>query len=179
MDSISNGVVLIIGAGGVGGVTAHKCAQNADVFTSIHLASRSSLKPAAIQADIKARYGVDITTHAVDAEDVDEVVALIEKVHPRVVINVALPYQNLAIMDACLESGVHYIDTAIYEPRSEVKYEYRWQLAHKELYAERGITAVLGAGFDPGVTNMYCASASPAKSSRGAGASTRTSRRRR
>ncbi len=149
--------VLIIGAGGVGSVTAHKCAMNADVFTKIHLASRTIGKPNTIKADIKRRWGVDITTHAVDADKAKEVAALIRKTKPAVVINVALPYQDLAIMDACLETGVHYIDTANYEPKDEAHFEYSWQWAYQSRFKKRGIMAVLGAGFDPGVTNAYCA----------------------
>jgi saccharopine dehydrogenase (NAD+, L-lysine forming) len=149
--------VLIIGAGGVGSVTAHKCAMNSAIFSDIHLASRTLAKPNAIKADIKKRHGVDITTHAVDADKSEEIVALIQKVQPKLVINVALPYQDLAIMDACLETRVHYIDTANYEPRDKAHFEYSWQWAYQERFKKAGIMAVLGAGFDPGVTNAYCA----------------------
>lgn len=149
--------VLIIGAGGVGSVTAHKCAMNSDVFKKIHLASRTIEKPNAIKKDIKKRWGVNIYTHAVDADKAKEVAALIRKTKPAVVINVALPYQDLAIMDACLAERVHYIDTANYEPRDEAHFEYSWQWAYKNKFKKRGIMAVLGAGFDPGVTNAYCA----------------------
>ncbi|MBI2612909.1 saccharopine dehydrogenase family protein [Candidatus Kaiserbacteria bacterium] len=149
--------VLIIGAGGVGSVTAHKCAMNADVFTKIHLASRTIGKPNAIKKDIKKRWGIDIQTHTVDADKAKEVAALIRKTKPAVVINVALPYQDLVIMDACLSTGVHYIDTANYEPRDEAHFEYSWQWAYKDKFKKKGIMAVLGAGFDPGVTNAYCA----------------------
>ncbi len=152
-----NGTILIIGAGGVGSVVAHKCAQNSDVFNNIHLASRSLEKPNAIAADIKKRWKVDVKTHAVDADNVPETVALIKKVKPDVLINVALPYQDLHIMDACLETGVHYIDTANYEPIDEAHFEYKWQWAYQDKFKKKGIMAVLGAGFDPGVTNMYCA----------------------
>jgi len=151
------GTVLIIGAGGVGAVTAHKCAMNKDVFKKIHLASRSIGKPNAIKKDIKKRWGVNIETHTVDADYAKKVAALIKKVKPEVVINVALPYQDLAIMDACLETRVHYIDTANYEPKDEAHFEYSWQWAYKKKYEKAGIMAVLGAGFDPGVTNAYCA----------------------
>lgn len=151
------GTVLIIGAGGVGAVTAHKCAMNKDVFKKIHLASRSIAKPNAIKKDIKKRWGVNIETHVVDADYAKKVAALIKKVKPEVVINVALPYQDLAIMDACLETKVHYIDTANYEPKDEAHFEYSWQWAYKKKYEKAGIMAVLGAGFDPGVTNAYCA----------------------
>lgn len=149
--------VLIIGAGGVGSVTAHKAAMNADVFTKIHLASRSIAKPNAIKRDIKKRWGVNIQTHFVDADKAKYVAALIRKTKPDVVINVALPYQDLAIMDACLLTKVHYIDTANYEPRDEAHFEYSWQWAYQKRFKKAGIMAVLGAGFDPGVTNAYCA----------------------
>ncbi len=149
--------VLIIGAGGVGSVAAHKCAINKDVFSEIHLASRSIAKPNAIKADVKKRWGVDIHTHVVDADNVPETVALIKKTDAEIVINLALPYQDLTIMDACLETGVHYIDTANYEPKDEAHFEYSWQWAYQDRFKKRGIMAVLGAGFDPGVTNAYCA----------------------
>ncbi len=154
---MNTGTILIIGAGGVGSVVAHKCARNSDVFKKIHLASRSLDKPNAIKADIKRRWGVEIETHAVDADKVPETAALIDKVKPDVLINVALPYQDLTIMDACLEAGVHYIDTANYEPLDEAHFEYSWQWAYQDRFKQKGIMAVLGAGFDPGVSNMYCA----------------------
>ncbi len=153
----NTGCVLIIGAGGVGSVVAHKCAQNKDVFTKIHLASRSIGKPNAIKKDIKKRWGVSITTHIVDADKSKQVAALIRKIKPALVINVALPYQDLAIMDACLATGVHYVDTANYEPRDKAKFEYKWQWAYQNKFKKKGIMAVLGAGFDPGVSNAYCA----------------------
>ncbi len=149
--------VLIIGAGGVGSVTAHKCAMNSDVFTKIHLASRTIGKPNAIKRDIRKRWNVDISTHTVNADSAKEVAALIRKTKPAIVINVALPYQDLAIMDACLATKVHYIDTANYEPRDEAHFEYSWQWAYQSRFKKAGIMAVLGAGFDPGVTNAYCA----------------------
>jgi saccharopine dehydrogenase (NAD+, L-lysine-forming) len=151
------GTVLIIGAGGVGHVTAHKCAMNSKVFKKIHLASRTIGKPNAIKKDIKKRWGVAIQTHVVDADKAKEVIALIKKTKPEVVINVALPYQDLAIMDGCLATGVHYIDTANYEPIDEAHFEYSWQWAYQLRFKKRGIMAVLGAGFDPGVTNAYIA----------------------
>ena len=154
---MTNGTILIIGAGGVGAVVTHKCAQNADVFTKIHLASRSIAKPDAIKKDVKKRSGVTITTHTVDADKPKEVAALIRKVKPALVLNVALPYQDLTIMDACLMTGVHYIDTANYEPLDKAEFEYSWQWAYKKRFKDAGIMAILGAGFDPGVTNMYCA----------------------
>ncbi len=154
---MNTGTVLIIGAGGVGSVVAHKCALNPGIFRKIHLASRSLEKPNAIKADVKRRWGVDIETHAVDADKVPEVVSLINKVKPDVIINVALPYQDLTIMDACLETDVHYIDTANYEPPDEAHFEYSWQWAYQDKFKKKGIMAILGAGFDPGVSNMYCA----------------------
>ena len=156
-DLASKGTVLIIGAGGVGHVTVHKCAMNPQVFKKIHLASRSIMKPNAIKVDVKKRWGVDIETHVVDADKASEVADLIRKTKPEVVINVALPYQDLAIMDGCLETKVHYIDTANYEPKDEAHFEYSWQWAYQKRYKEAGIMAVLGAGFDPGVTNAFCA----------------------
>lgn len=154
---MEKGTVLIIGAGGVGHVSAHKCARNKDVFKKIHLASRTIGKPNAIKKDVKKRWGVNITTHVVDADKSKDVIALIKKTKPEVVINVALPYQDLAIMDACLATKVHYIDTANYEPKDEAHFEYSWQWAYQKRYKDAGIMAVLGAGFDPGVTNAYIA----------------------
>ena len=154
---MSSGTILIIGAGGVGSVVVHKCAQNSQVFKDIHLASRTIGKPNAVAADVKKRWKVNVTTHAVDADNVPQLTALIKKIKPEVVLNVALPYQDLHIMDACLEAGVHYIDTANYEPLDEAKFEYSWQWAYQDRFKKKGIMAVLGAGFDPGNTNMYCA----------------------
>ncbi len=158
MRGVNNkGTVLIIGAGGVGSVTAHKCAMNTKVFTKIHLASRSIEKPNAIKKSIKKRFGVTIQTHVVDADKVKQVVALIKKVKPEVVINVALPYQDLVIMEACLQTKVHYIDTANYEPKDKAHFEYKQQWALDKKFKKAGVMAVLGAGFDPGVSNAYCA----------------------
>ena len=135
----------------------HKCAQAKEVFTEIHLASRTKSKCDAIAASVKQRYGVNIETSAVDADNVSELVALINKVKPVMVINVALPYQDLTIMDACLECNVHYLDTANYEPLDVAKFEYKWQWAYQEKFKEKGLMALLGSGFDPGVTNVFCA----------------------
>lgn len=156
-EASTKGTVLIIGAGGVGSVTAHKCAMNKDVFKKIHLASRTIGKPEAIKKSVKKRAGVTIETHTVDAYNLRQLVALIKKVKPEVVINVALPYQDLVIMEACLQAGVHYIDTANYEPLDKAHFEYRQQWAFDKKYKKAGIMAVLGAGFDPGVSNAYCA----------------------
>ncbi|MEH0155851.1 saccharopine dehydrogenase family protein [Limibacter armeniacum] len=147
--------VLIIGAGGVGNVVAHKCAMVPEVFEEITLASRTVSKCEAIAAEVKKRTGRDIATHQVDADNVPELVALINNVKPDLVINVALPYQDLPIMDACLETKVHYLDTANYEPKDEAKFEYSWQWAYQDKFKEAGITAILGCGFDPGVTGVY------------------------
>ncbi|MBB5211333.1 saccharopine dehydrogenase family protein [Microbulbifer hydrolyticus] len=145
--------VLIVGAGGVGQVVAHKCAQVEEVFENITLASRTKSKCDKI-ADMLSR---KIDTAEVDADNVSEMVALIEKVKPDMVINVALPYQDLHIMDACLETGVHYLDTANYEPPEEAKFEYKWQWAYQEKFEKAGLMALLGSGFDPGVTSVFTA----------------------
>lgn len=149
--------VLIIGAGGVGSVVAHKCAQLSDIFTDITLASRTVSKCEDIAASVKERTGVTIKTAAVDADNVAATVALIKEVNPSLLINVALPYQDLPLMDACLEAGIHYLDTANYEPPEEAKFEYKWQWAYQEKFEKAGIKALLGSGFDPGVTNVYTA----------------------
>ena len=149
--------ILIIGAGGVGSVVAHKCAQAADVFTEIMLASRTKARCDAIAADVKTRTGQTIETAQVDADNVPELVALIKSWKPELVLNIALPYQDLHIMDACLECGVHYLDTANYEPPNVAKFEYKWQWAYQERFRDAGLMALLGSGFDPGVTNVFCA----------------------
>ncbi len=151
------GKVLIIGAGGVGTVVAHKVAQNNDVFTEIMLASRTKSKCDAIAKDLLERYGVEAQTAQVDADNVPELVALFNSFKPELVINVALPYQDLTIMDACLEAGCNYLDTANYEPKDEAHFEYSWQWAYKERFEKAGLTAILGCGFDPGVTSVYTA----------------------
>lgn len=146
--------VLIIGAGGVGTVVAHKCAQNPDVFNEIVLASRTKVKC----DDIAKAIGKDnIVTDCVDADSVPQLVELFKKHQPDIVINVALPYQDLTIMDACLECGVNYLDTANYEPLDEAKYQYSWQWAYKDCFEKAGLTAILGCGFDPGVSGVYTA----------------------
>jgi saccharopine dehydrogenase (NAD+, L-lysine forming) len=152
-----NGTILIIGAGGVAAVAIHKCAMNSDVFTNIHVATRTKAKADAIAKDVKKRWSKKVTTHQVDADKVPQLVALIKKVKPYLVLNLALPYQDLTIMDACLKTKVHYIDTANYEPKDEAKFEYKLQWAKHAQFKKAGLMAVLGAGFDPGVTNMYCA----------------------
>lgn len=149
------GKVLIIGAGGVGRVVAHKCAQNPNVFKEICLASRTVEKCRQIAAELPR----PIETARVDADNVPELVALIEKFQPDLVINVALPYQDLTIMDACLATGTHYLDTANYEPRDEARFCYKWQWDYRERFEKAGLMALLGCGFDPGVTNIFCAHA--------------------
>lgn len=153
------GKILIIGAGGVGTVVANKVAQNKDVFTDIMLASRTKSKCDTIAQDVKERTGVSIETAKVDADNVPELVELFNTFKPELVINVALPYQDLTIMDACLEAGVNYLDTANYEPLDEAKYEYSWQWAYHDKFKEAGLTAILGCGFDPGVTSIFTAHA--------------------
>ena len=148
---------MIIGAGGVATVAAHKCAQVPEVFKEILVASRTYSKCEAIRDTIKKRYGKNIQTAQVDADNVPELVALIKRFRPQIVLNLALPYQDLHIMDACLETGVHYIDTANYEPLDEAHFEYSWQWSYRERFKEKGIMAVLGSGFDPGVTNVFTA----------------------
>ena len=145
--------VLIIGAGGVGQVVTHKCAQRRDIFSEITLASRTKSKCDAIAAQIDG----PIKTMQVDADNVPELVALIQAEKPQLVLNVALPYQDLTIMDACLATGVDYLDTANYEPLDTAKFEYSWQWAYQERFKAAGIMALLGSGFDPGVTNVYTA----------------------
>lgn len=148
------GKVLIIGAGGVGTVVANKVAKNSDVFTEIMLASRTKSKCDAIAQAIG---GDKIKTAQVDADNVEDLKALFNSFKPELVINVALPYQDLTIMDACLACGVNYLDTANYEPKDEAKYEYKWQWEYQDRFKEAGLTAILGCGFDPGVTSVYTA----------------------
>ena len=148
------GRVLIIGAGGVGTVVAHKMAALPDVFHKVMLASRTKSKCDAIAKKIGENR---IQTAAVDADKVPELVKLIHSFNPDIVVNVALPYQDLSIMDACLETGVAYLDTANYEPREEAKFEYKWQWAYQDKFKKAGLTAILGCGFDPGVTNIFTA----------------------
>lgn len=147
--------VLVIGAGGVGSVAVHKMAMNPDIFTDIHLASRTVSKCDAIAESVKQRTGVSISTYAIDADDVEATSALIRKIGPKLVVNLALPYQDLAIMDACLATGTHYMDTANYEPKDVAKFEYHWQWAYQEKFEKAGLMALLGSGFDPGVTSVF------------------------
>ena len=146
--------VVIIGCGGVGTVVAHKCAQNHDVFSKIIIASRTQSKCDAVARVINKPW---VSTDRVDADNVDDVVALFERHKPDLVINVALPYQDLTIMDACLRAGVNYLDTANYEPKDEAHFEYSWQWAYRERFEKAGLTAILGCGFDPGVSGVFTA----------------------
>lgn len=147
--------VLVIGAGGVGSVCVHKMAMNSDIFTGIALASRTKAKCDAIADSVKQRTGVDVATYQIDADDVAATTALINEVKPVLVVNLALPYQDLHIMDACLAAGVNYMDTANYEPIDEAKFEYKWQWAYQDKFKAAGLTALLGSGFDPGVTSVF------------------------
>ena len=148
----------MIGAGGVATVAAFKIAQNADVFTEFMIASRRKAKCDKIVEDIhKAGYKLDIKTAQVDADDVEQLKTLFNDYKPELVINLALPYQDLTIMDACLACGCSYLDTANYEPKDEAHFEYSWQWAYRERFEQAGLTAILGCGFDPGVTSIYTA----------------------
>ena len=148
------GKVIIIGAGGVATVAAHKVAKNTDVFDEIMIASRTKSKCDAI---VKAIGRPDIKTAQVDADSVDELVKLFKSFQPDLCMNLALPYQDLTIMEACLQCGVNYLDTANYEPKDVAHFEYSWQWAFKERFEQAGLTAILGCGFDPGVTSIYTA----------------------
>lgn len=151
------GKILIIGCGGVAGVAIHKCCQNSSVFEEICIASRTKSKCDAIKEQLENQTAAKITTAQVDADKVEELVSLIRREKPDVVLNLALPYQDLTIMDACLETKTHYIDTANYEPEDTARFEYKWQWAYREKFKEAGITALLGSGFDPGVTGVFSA----------------------
>lgn len=149
--------VLVIGAGGVSHVTVHKMASLSKIFTNIILASRTIDKCLKIKKSVKKKYNADITIIELDADNVNETVSIINKFKPFLVINLALPYQDLNIMDACLITKTHYLDTANYEPRDEAKFEYKWQWDYIKSFEEKGIMALLGSGFDPGVTNVFTA----------------------
>jgi saccharopine dehydrogenase (NAD+, L-lysine-forming) len=148
--------ILIIGAGGVGRVVIHKCV-NEPTFRHITLASRRLSSCKLYQQEVKERYNKEIDIAEVDADDVEALVALIERVKPDMVLNIALPYQDLTIMEACLQTKTHYLDTANYEHPDTAKFEYKEQWAYHDRYKEAGIMALLGSGFDPGVTNVFCA----------------------
>jgi len=147
---------LVIGAGGVAGVTVHKIVQNHEVFEELCIASRTVSKCEALKTELDGK-GTVITTAQVDADNVEELITLIENVQPDIVINLALPYQDLTIMDACLATKTHYLDTANYEPEDTAKFEYKWQWEYREKFEKEGITAILGSGFDPGVTGVFSA----------------------
>ena len=151
------GRVLIIGCGGVASVAIQKCCQNSEVFEEICIASRTVSKCDALKAKIENTTKTKITTAQLDADNTDEIIALINEYKPDAVLNLALPYQDLTIMDACLATKTHYIDTANYEPKDTAKFEYSWQWAYREKFKEAGITAILGSGFDPGVTSVFSA----------------------
>ena len=148
---------LVIGAGGVGSVAVHKMAMCPNVFDDVLLASRRIAKCDDIAQSVTKRFGAKIETAELDADDTQKTIDLIARFKPDLVVNLALPYQDLAIMDACLATGVNYLDTANYEPREEAKFEYHWQWAYHDRFVERGIMALLGSGFDPGVTNVFTA----------------------
>ena len=149
--------LMIIGCGGVASVAIHKCCQNSEFFDEICIASRTKSKCDALKEKLEGTTSVKITTAQVDADNVPELVALLKKEQPQAVLNLALPYQDLHIMDACLEAKVHYIDTANYEPEDTAKFEYKWQWDYRERFEKAGITALLGSGFDPGVTSVFSA----------------------
>lgn len=150
--------VVIIGCGGVGTVAAFKCAENPEVFTSIVIASRTKSKCDAVAEKIRKATGhSDIVTDRVDADSVEEVTELLRRHQPELVINVALPYQDLTIMEGCLAAGVNYLDTANYEPKDEAHFEYSWQWAYKQRFEDAGLCAILGCGFDPGVSGIFTA----------------------
>ena len=151
------GRVLIIGAGGVATVAAHKVCQNPDIFTEVMIASRTEKKCIALAEVLKKKYGTDVKTAQVDADSVEQLVKLFGSYKPDLVMNLALPYQDLTIMEACLQTGCNYLDTANYEPKDEAHFEYSWQWAYRERFEKAGLCAILGCGFDPGVTSIFTA----------------------
>ena len=149
--------ILVIGAGGVSSVAVHKMVKLPKIFNNITLASRNIQKCKEIQLSIKEKFNTNINIVELDADNINDTVDLIKKINPFLVLNLALPYQDLNIMDACLLTSTHYIDTANYEPRNEAKFEYKWQWDYHKKFEEKGLMALLGSGFDPGVTNIYTA----------------------
>lgn len=148
---------LIIGCGAVASVAIHKCCQNSEVFGKICIASRTKSKCDALAEKLAPTTKTEISTACVNADNVDELIRLIEEQKPDIVMNLALPYQDLAIMDACLATKTNYMDTANYEPEDTAKFEYKWQWAYDQKFRDAGITALLGSGFDPGVTGVFSA----------------------
>ena len=151
------GKIMIVGCGGVGSVAVHKCCQNSDTFSEVVIASRTLSKCDALKEKLQGTTKTKITTAQVDADDTAVLTELIRKEKPDVVLNLALPYQDLLIREACLAAGVHYIDTANYEPEDTAKFEYKWQWEYRERFEKAGLTALLGSGFDPGVTGVFSA----------------------
>ena len=151
------GKAMIIGCGGVASVAIHKCCQNSEVFTELCLASRTKAKCDALRDKLAPTTATKISTAQVDASNVAELTCLWDQERPDVVLNLALPYQDLSIMEACLAARVPYVDTANYEPEDTAKFEYKWQWAYRERFEQAGITALLGSGFDPGVTGVFSA----------------------
>ena len=149
--------VLIIGCGGVASVAVHKCCQNSEIFKDICIASRTVSKCDKLKSELEGKTKTNISTASLNADNVDEIVKLIESYKPDLVLNLALPYQDLTIMEACLKTKVDYVDTANYEPEDTAKFEYSWQWAYRERFEKAGITALLGSGFDPGVTSVFSA----------------------
>jgi saccharopine dehydrogenase (NAD+, L-lysine-forming) len=151
------GKALIIGCGGVGSVAIHKCVENSEIFKEICIASRNINKCNAIKAKLDGKTSTRISTASVDANNVESLVNLIEIFNPDVVVNLALPYHDLKIMEACLKTKTNYLDTANYEPEETAYFEYKRQWALDEDFKRAGITALLGCGFDPGVTGIFTA----------------------
>ena len=149
--------VLIVGCGGVASVAVHKCCQNSEIFTDICIASRTVSKCDKLKSELEGKTKTNISTASLNADNVDEIVKLIESYKPDLVLNLALPYQDLTIMEACLKTKVDYVDTANYEPEDTAKFEYSWQWAYRERFEKAGITALLGSGFDPGATSVFSA----------------------
>ena len=148
----------MIGAGGVATVAAFKIAQNTDVFTEMMIASHHVEKCNRLVKAIHDKgYKMAIQTAEVDADDVEQLKTLMSSYKPELVINLALPYQDLTIMEACLACGCNYLDTANYEPKDEAHFEYSWQWAYRERFEQAGLTAILGCGFDPGVCSIFTA----------------------
>ena len=149
--------ILIVGAGGVGSVAAHKCAQLPEIFNEIHLASRTHSKCKIIASSVLQRTGEEVSTYRMNADDLDETVQLLRTVRPDLLLNLALPYQNLTLMEACLATGTNYLDTANYESPEVARFEYKWQWRYHQRFQEQNLCALLGSGFDPGVTNVFTA----------------------